>query len=79
MLAHAVLLVDVERSEATGAVNRFYAAAGSERRCAAAASITLREALAAAGSDFAGASAADLGVAARAALLAALRAATGCA
>ena len=79
VLAHAVLLVDVERAEATGAVNRFYAAAGSERRCAAAASITLREALAAAGSDLAGASAADLGVAARAALLAALRAATGCA
>ena len=79
VLAHAVLLVDAERAEATAAVNRFYSAAGSERRCLAAASITLREALAASGSDLAEASGPELRAAARAALLAALREATGCA
>jgi len=79
VLAHAVLLVDVPLAEASAAVNRFYAAAGGARRCDTGASITLREALAAAGSALAGAPAPELGAAARAALLAALREATGCA
>jgi lipoate-protein ligase A len=79
VLAHAVVLVDAEREEVTAAVNRFYAAAGSERRCEAGASITLREALAAAGGALAEASAPELRAAARAALLAALRETTGCA
>ena len=44
VLLHAVLLADTDRAESIGAVNRFYAAAGSERYADPAASITLREA-----------------------------------
>jgi octanoyl-[GcvH]:protein N-octanoyltransferase len=44
VLLHAVLLADTDRAEGIGAVNRFYAAAGSERYADPAASITLREA-----------------------------------
>jgi lipoate-protein ligase A len=79
VLAHAVLLVDVDRVEACAAVERFYAAAGSGRRADPAAAITLREALASARSPLAGAPAAELHAAFREALLAALRAHTGCA
>jgi octanoyl-[GcvH]:protein N-octanoyltransferase len=79
LLAHAVLLVDADLGEASAAVNRFYEAAGGERRCHAAASITLREALATGGSPLAGAPSIELRATARAALLAALRDAAGCA
>jgi lipoate-protein ligase A len=79
LLAHAVLLVDLDLGEASVAVNRFYEVAGGTRRCRADASITLREALAAAGRPLAGASAAELCGAAREALLAALRRTAGCA
>ena len=44
VLLHAVVLADTDRAEGIGAVNRFYAAAGSERQADPAASITLREA-----------------------------------
>jgi len=79
VLAHAVLLVDVDREAASEALNRFYAAAGGERRADPAASITLREALAAIGSTLAKAPPGDLSAAVREALLAALRARAGCA
>jgi lipoate-protein ligase A len=79
VLAHAVLLVDADRAGLAAAIDRFYAAAGSARRCDAGASITLREALSAAGSPLAAAPRAALVAAARDALLSALRARTGCA
>jgi octanoyl-[GcvH]:protein N-octanoyltransferase len=44
VLAHALLLVDVDLEAATAAVNRFYALAGGERRFAAVACVSLREA-----------------------------------
>jgi lipoate-protein ligase A len=50
VLCHAALLVDLDLAAATAAVNRFYEAAGSPRRCEPSASIDLREALARAGS-----------------------------
>jgi octanoyl-[GcvH]:protein N-octanoyltransferase len=71
LLAHAVLLVDADLGEASAAVNRFYETAGGERRCRAAASISLREALATGASPLAGAPSAELRAAARAALFAA--------
>jgi lipoate-protein ligase A len=74
VLAHAVLLVDVDLAEATEAVNRFYRAAGGARRARAEAAITLREALEAAGGAPPG-----LARAAREALAAALRELAGCA
>jgi lipoate-protein ligase A len=79
LLAHAVLLVDVDLGEAAAAVNRFYETAGGARRCRADASISLREALAAGRSPLAAAPSAELRAAARDALLAALRRAAGCA
>ena len=45
VLAHALLLVDVDRHETTDAVNRFYRFAGSERRFDADALVTLAEAI----------------------------------
>jgi lipoate-protein ligase A len=72
VLAHALLLVDVDLDEAAAAVNRFYRAAGGARRCDPAAAIDLREALAAAGSALAGADRRALVDAARGALLDAL-------
>lgn len=75
VLCHAALLVDLDLAEASAAVNRFYEAAGSPRRCDAAASITLREALALAGAT--GRDAGDLVGPARAALVEALRAPRG--
>jgi octanoyl-[GcvH]:protein N-octanoyltransferase len=79
VLAHAVVLVDLDRAEATAALNRFYAAAGSPRRAAAEASITLREALGAAGSPLAAADTDGLVGALRGALTAVLRPRAGCA
>ena len=77
ILCHAALLVDLDVAAATAAVNRFYEAAGSPRRCVAGASIDLREALALAGRPHADGG--DLVEAFRAALLAVLREAGGCA
>jgi lipoate-protein ligase A len=79
VLAHAVLLVDVDRREVCGAVDRFYVCAGSERRADAEAAITVREALAAAAAPLARAPASELSAAVRDALRAALRARTACA
>jgi lipoate-protein ligase A len=90
VLAHALLLVDADRVEATEAVNRFYRAAGGARRARAEASITLREALASAGREAltsagrealteAGGAPPRLASAARGALAAALRQLAGCA
>ena len=79
VLAHAVLLVDADRRELAAAIDRFYAAAGSARRALAEASITVREALAAAGAPLARATSEELLAATRDALLGALRARTGCA
>ncbi len=45
ILAHALLLVDVDRSEATGAVNRFYQVARADRHFDADALVTLAELL----------------------------------
>jgi lipoate-protein ligase A len=79
VLAQALLLVDPDRAEVHAALNRFYAEAGGALRADPAASVTLREALAAAGAPLARAPAAELAAAAREALLAALRERTGCA
>ncbi len=45
ILAHALLLVDVDRSEVTGAVNRFYRLAGADRSFDADSLVTLAEVL----------------------------------
>lgn len=79
VLAHALLLVDVSRREVCGAVDRFYAAAGSGRRADPEAAITLREALAAAGAPLAEAPRDTLVGALREALAEALRARAACA
>jgi lipoate-protein ligase A len=79
VLAHAVVLVDLDRAEATAALNRFYAAAGSPRLASPEASITLREALAAAGSPLAAAATDELVGTLRGALAAVLRPQAGCA
>jgi octanoyl-[GcvH]:protein N-octanoyltransferase len=79
VLAHAVWLVDADRAAAAAALDRFYAAAGAPRRCDPRASITLREALAAAGRPLGRAEPAALAAAARDALRDALRALAGCA
>lgn len=73
VLAHALLLVDADRAAAQGAVNRFYRVAGGTRHAYPEASITLREALAAAGAPLAHAPSQDLAVAVRSALRDALR------
>lgn len=77
ILCHAALLVDLDLAAASTAVNRFYEAAGSPRRCDAGASIDLREALTLAGRPAAPAS--ELVPAFRAALLAVLREPARCA
>lgn len=77
ILAHALVLVDVDRAAATRAVNRFYALAGDGRRTEPEAMVTLREALAARGAPL-GRGGPALREAARASLAEAARAQKGC-
>ena len=79
VLLHAVVLVDTDRTDGIGAVNRFYERAGSDRRADPEASITLREAWAAAGDARAAEPPSAVVAAFRAALADALRAPVGCA
>jgi octanoyl-[GcvH]:protein N-octanoyltransferase len=79
VLLHAVVLVDTDRAAGVDAVNRFYTAAGSPRRADADASITLREAWAAAGDARAAATSMVIVADFRRALAAALREPSGCA